>query len=186
MTGQLRLLPRQAPSIQHARVPIEQIDGWQHAQPDRELIELVRELGVLQPVLLAPTRSGRYSLIEGRRRTKTIAILSQQDAAQVPEIAALILTDRDAATVTVRAGLTLALHASRSDSPASELAAIEAILKAADDQERAVTVKQIAAQTDMPVQTVQRRLRLQRLTPRLRRAFDHGAITCRSPRPLRD
>ena len=77
----------------------------------------------------------------------------------------------------MRGGLTLALHSSRSDSPASELAAIENILKAAGDQDTAMTIKQIAAQTDMPIQTVQRRLRLQRLVAPLRRAFDRGEIT---------
>jgi len=40
-----------------------------------------------------------------------------------------------------------------------------------------VTVKEIAAQTGMSVQTVRRRLRLRSLTPVLRAAFDRGKIT---------
>jgi hypothetical protein len=79
----------------------------------------------------------------------------------------------------VRSGLTLALHASRSPSPASELRAIETILEAANGQEEATTVKQIAAQTGLSVQTVRRRLRLRSLTPGLRDAFDRGELTAR-------
>ncbi len=178
MTEQLQLLPSRAPSVRRARVPVEQIDGWTHAQPGHELIELIRELGQLQPVLLAPTRNGRYAVIDGRRRTKTIALLAAENQqAASGSVDAYVLDGRDASTRAVRGGLTLALHSSRSDSPASELAAIENILKAAGDQDTALTIKQIAAQTDIPVQTVQRRLRLQRLIRPLRRAFDHGEIT---------
>jgi hypothetical protein len=75
----------------------------------------------------------------------------------------------------VRSGMALALHAARSASPASELAAIEAIL--ASGEEEAATVKEIAAQTGMPVQTVRRRLRLRALSAGLREAFDRGEIT---------
>ena len=47
----------------------------------------------------------------------------------------------------------------------------------ADARARPPTVKEIAAQTGMSVQTVRRRLRLRSLTPALRAAFDHGRIT---------
>jgi hypothetical protein len=77
----------------------------------------------------------------------------------------------------VRSGLTLALHASRSASPASELQAIESILQADASADEAATVKEIAAQTGISVQTVHRRLRLRSLTAGLRAAFDEGRIT---------
>ena len=73
--------------------------------------------------------------------------------------------------------MTLALHASRTASPASELEAIETILATGGAESEAVTVKEIAAQTGMSVQTVRRRLRLRSLTPALRAAFDKGKIT---------
>jgi hypothetical protein len=69
----------------------------------------------------------------------------------------------------------LALHASRSFSPASELAAIETFLRAAGHEEGA-TVKQIAAQTGLNAQTVRRRLRLRFLIQGLRAAFDLGEL----------
>jgi hypothetical protein len=77
----------------------------------------------------------------------------------------------------VRGGLTLALHASRFPSPASELQAIEAIFDAAGAEGDVATAKEIAAQTGMSLQTVRRRLRLRSLTPGLRAAFDEGRIS---------
>jgi hypothetical protein len=71
--------------------------------------------------------------------------------------------------------MTLALHASRGPSPASELQAIEAILAQGDEEAR--TIKEIAGQTGMAVQTVRRRLRLRYLIPALRAAFDLGEIS---------
>ena len=87
-----------------------------------------------------------------------------------------MLQGADARRRVVRGGLTLALHATRTQSPASELQAIETILQASGEDHQASTVKEIAAQTGMPVQTVRRRLRLRSLSPGLRRAFDAGQI----------
>jgi hypothetical protein len=62
-------------------------------------------------------------------------------------------------------------------SPASELQAIEAILQADTSADEAATVKEIAAQTGISVQTARRRMRLRSLTAGLRAAFDEGRIT---------
>jgi hypothetical protein len=63
------------------------------------------------------------------------------------------------------------------DPPASELREIEAILKSDDADGDVATVKEIATQTGLSVQTIRRRLRLRSLTPALRAAFDQGRIT---------
>jgi len=76
----------------------------------------------------------------------------------------------------VRGGLALALHATRGPSPASELHAIEAILGADGADGEAATIKQIAAQTGISVQTVRRRLKLRSLKPALRDAFEQATI----------
>jgi hypothetical protein len=89
----------------------------------------------------------------------------------------LVVASRQTDDREVRGGLTLALHASRTTSPASELRAIECILQADGSPDEAMTVKEIAAQTGMSVQTVRRRLRLRTLTAGLRAAFDEGWIT---------
>lgn len=77
----------------------------------------------------------------------------------------------------MRGGLTLALHASRSASPASELQAIETILESSGGDVETPTVKEIAPQTGISVQTVRRRLRLRSLSAGLRAAFDEARIT---------
>jgi hypothetical protein len=83
----------------------------------------------------------------------------------------------------VRGGLALALHATRSASPASELRVIEANLKTGGADGEATTVKEIAAQTGMSIQTVRRRLRLRSLTPALRDAFNDWRITASVTEP---
>ena len=172
------LLPDAAPQLRRESLPLDAIDGFADAAPSAKLRELIRDLGLLQPVVVAATRSGRYELVEGRRRCKAIAELTVEGQWPAPpHVEALILDGAKPVRREVRGGLALALHASRSASPASELRAIEAILKTGGTDGEATTVKEIAAQTGMSVQTVRRRLRLRSLTPALRDAFDDGRIT---------
>jgi ParB-like chromosome segregation protein Spo0J len=178
VSGQLTLLPTAAPTVRRERLALKLIDGFEAAVPSAKLRELIRDLGLLQPVVVVPARSGRYRVVEGRRRCKAIAQLAEADGARtLPTVDALIVEGRQAGRREVRGGLTLALHASRTASPASELQAIETILETGGAESESVTVKEIAAQTSMSVQTVRRRLRLRSLTPALRAAFDEGTIT---------
>jgi ParB-like chromosome segregation protein Spo0J len=177
VSGQLTLLPTEAPEVRRESLSLELIDGFADASPSAKLRELIRDLGLLQPIVVVPSRSGRFRIVEGRRRCKAIAQLADADEWPAPaQIDALVLGGRQTGRREVRGGLTLALHASRSASPASELAAIEAILEADGDASEAATVKEIAAQTAISVQTVRRRLRLRALTPGLRAAFDRGTL----------
>jgi len=178
VSGQLTLLPSTTPNVRRENLALELIDGFEDAVPSAKLRELIRDLGLLQPVVVVPARSGRYRVVEGRRRCKAIAQLAEADDRRMaPTIDALIVEGRQTSRREVRGGLTLALHASRSASPASELQAIETILDTGGADSEAVTVKEIAAQTGMSVQTVRRRLRLRSLTPALRAAFAEGKVT---------
>ena len=128
--------------------------------------------------MVGGTRSGRYELVEGRRRRKAIAQLTEEGQWPAPpHVEALILDAAKPVRREVRGGLALALHATRSASPASELREIEAILKSGDPDGDVATIKEIAAQTGMSVQTVRRRLRLRSLTPAIRDAFEQGRVT---------
>jgi len=176
MSDQLLLLPKTAPEVRRQAISLDRLDGFEHARPGRELRELIARLGLLQPIVVAATRGGRYQVIEGRRRAKAIQLLAEEGNWPAGTIDALVLHGADARRRVVRGGLTLALHASRTQSPASELQAIETILEASGEDHQASTVKEIAAQTGMPVQTVRRRLRLRSLSTGLRRAFDAGEI----------
>ena len=178
MSEQLQLLPSSPPTVRRESLPLAALVGFEHARPARELIELIAELGVLQPIVVLPDGDGRYQIVEGRRRSRAVQLLAEDNRWPKPaHIDALVLGGAGVEGQGIRDGLTLALHAARSASPASELAAIEAILAGRGDEPVATSVKEIAAQTGMPVQTVQRRLRLRHLSMALRRAFDRGEIT---------
>jgi ParB family chromosome partitioning protein len=172
------MLPTTAPKVRRETLALELIDGFEDAVPSVKLRELIHNLGLLQPVVVVPARSGRYRVVEGRRRCKAIAELAEDDEARVsPNVDALIVEGRQTGLREVCGGLTLALHATRTASPASELQAIETILETGGADSEPATMKEIAAQTGMSVQTVRRRLRLRSLTPTLRTAFDEGKIT---------
>jgi ParB-like chromosome segregation protein Spo0J len=118
--SQLALLPDTAPELRRETLPLELIDGFADATPSAKLRELIRDLGLLQPVVVAATRSGRYELVEGRRRCKTIAQLTADGQWPAPpHVEALILDEAKPVRREVRGGLALALHASRGPSPAS-------------------------------------------------------------------
>jgi ParB-like chromosome segregation protein Spo0J len=180
MTGadaQLQLLPAGPPELRRDSIALELLDGFQDATPSAKLRELIRDLGLLQPIIVAGGGSGRYQVVDGRRRTKAIALLAEDNQWPKPaRIEALVVAGHDTGRQEVRGGLALALHASRSSSPASELEAIETILALRGADSEAGTVKQIAAQTGLSVQTVRRRLRLRSLIAELRQAFDDGRI----------
>lgn len=178
MSGQLTLLPTTAPELRRESLPVDVIDGFANAAPSVKLKELIRDLGLLQPIVVVPSRSGRFRIVEGRRRCKAIAELAEAgEWPAPPQVEALVVGGGQAGRAEVRCGLTLALHASRSTSPASELAAIESILESSGGEVEAAAIGEIAAQTGISVQTVRRWLRLRSLTAGLRAAFDEARIT---------
>jgi ParB-like chromosome segregation protein Spo0J len=176
--GQLELLPAVAPELRRESVALELLDGFQNAKPSAKLRELIHELGLLQPIIVARAGSGCYQVIDGRRRAKAIALLAKTGQWPIPaRVEALVIEGHNTTRRgEVRGGLTLALHASRSPSPASELQAIETILAVAGADGETATVKQIAAQTGLSAQTVRRRLKLRALIADLRQAFDEGLV----------
>jgi len=178
VSPQLSLLPSEVPGFVRRTVPLEAIQGFADATPSAKLRELLGQLGQLQPIVVAASRPGRYVLIDGRRRRKAIAQLAEEGEWAAPaHLEALVFNGGEPLPREMLGGLSLALHASRSPSPASELDAIEAILNSSTAAGEAATIKEIAAQTGMSVQTVRRRLKLRWLGPALRDAFAAGKIT---------
>jgi ParB-like chromosome segregation protein Spo0J len=173
---QLELLPGAVPKTRRVRLQISELTGFEYARPGRELVESIGRLGLLQPVVAAGGGECAYRVIEGRRRVKAIEQLAEKGRWPLPaRMDALVITDGASYSDLVRAGMALALHAARSASPVSELHAIEEILEAGGEE--AATVKRIAEQTGMPIQTVRGRLKLRSLSRRLRAAFENGEIT---------
>ena len=79
MTEQLQLMPAAAPTVRRESLPLAQLAGFEHARPSRELIELIAELGVLQPIVVVPDGDRRYQIVEGRRRSKAVRLLTEDD-----------------------------------------------------------------------------------------------------------
>jgi ParB-like chromosome segregation protein Spo0J len=77
VSGQLTLLPSTAPALRRETLPLEVIEGFEDAAPGAKLRELIRDLGLLQPIVVVPARSGRFRVVEGRRRCKAIAQLAE-------------------------------------------------------------------------------------------------------------
>lgn len=178
MSGQLQLLPAGPPSIREAHLPLDRLTGWEHARPGKLLIEQVNcYQRLLEPITVMRADACTYRFGDGRRRVKAIATLAERGEWRAPvRVPALIIAGPECDRLAA-AGLTLAKHASRSASPASELAAIETILNAGGKVGEQVTIAQIAVQTGFSQQTIRRRLRLRSLIDPLRNLFDQGQLT---------
>ena len=61
--SQLSLLPDAAPQLRHESLPLDAIDGFAEARPTAKLRELIRDLGLLQPVVVVSSGSSRYALV---------------------------------------------------------------------------------------------------------------------------
>jgi hypothetical protein len=138
VTGQLTLLPATAPELRRESLPLELIDGFAGTCPSAKLRQLIGHLGLLQPIVVVTTSSGRFRVIEGSRRCKAIAHLVETgEWPTPPRVDAWVVASRQTDQREVRGGLTLALHASRTASPGSELQAIESILRAGGSADEA-------------------------------------------------
>jgi hypothetical protein len=178
MTDQLQLLPQAPLTFRERTLNLSQLVGYQNARPGPGLIAWVGRVGrLLQRAVVTPTHEGNFEVVEGRRRTKAIALNVQSGKLGAPgKVHVLCVGGPDTTRREVLAALTLMMHATRSASIASELTAIEEILATAGGTADQTTVGTIAEQTDMSVQTIRKRLRLRQLIPALRTALDNGTI----------
>jgi hypothetical protein len=102
VSDQLLLLPQTAPEVRRQAISLDRVDGFEHAKPSRELRELIRRLGLLQPIVVAATRGGRYQVIEGRRRAKAVHLLAEEGNWAAGTIEALVLQGAAAGRRVVR------------------------------------------------------------------------------------
>jgi ParB-like chromosome segregation protein Spo0J len=174
--AQLELVAAEPLQTRRAQLVAADVCGHEHARPSRQLIESVARLGQLQPVVVDGSTRTRYRLIDGRRRVRAIELLAEEGDERAPgTIDAVIVSGGDRYGDPARAVIGLALHGVRTSSPVAELQAIEVILALGGDQGE--VVKRITRETGMSAQTIRRRLKLRRLSPALRAAFERGAIT---------
>lgn len=138
--------------------------------PERDLIESIRSLGVLQPISVRETAvaddSGypmvRYEVIEGARR-----VLASREVG-LTQIHALVFPENTPRHVI--AGMTLSANTIRRANPLRELESIETLVAAGADETT------ISRELHISRQTLQARMRLSRLVPALRAALSDGRI----------
>lgn len=167
---QLALLPEQplVPRLRHVRLdrlpPDEELVG---PPPDRSLVESIKHLGLLEPVLLTGSskpddraHSG-LRVLDGRRRVKAAR------RAGLREIPCLVVETAGLVGSTVA----VAKHATRRDNLAAELAAVESMAATGRSEQ------EIAAATGLGPERVRQRLRLRGLHPDLRAALASGTLS---------
>lgn len=167
---QLALLPEQplVPRLRHVRLdrlpPDEELVG---PPPDRTLVDSIKRLGLLEPVLLTGSSKpggrahGGLRVLDGRRRVKAARRAGLRDIpCLVVEAAGLV-----GSTVAV------AKHATRRANLAAELAAVERMAATGRSEQ------EIAAATGLAPQSIRQRLRLRGLHPDLRAALASGSLS---------
>lgn len=168
--------PAERAEIEFLRIPVHDIRASGHQprrtfSPDelRDLVESVREKGVLQPVIVRPTPEG-YELVAGERR------LRAAQAAGVETVPALIkkMTDRESLEAAV------VENVQREDLNAVELA--EAYHRLA--HEFSLSQEEIARRVGKDRVTVANTLRLLKLPAEVKQAVVDGRISAGHARAL--
>lgn len=159
----LSLFPERLPELEAEEIALDDLPAdlaLLGPPPDAALVASIRQCGVLQPVLLLRAGSGALLVVDGRRRVKAAR------AAGLESLPARVAPDDDSLT----ALLSLVTHGTRHDNPAAELDAIEQLLQTGASEQA------IARETGLSRTTIQRRLRLRDLEPRLRDAYRLGRL----------
>jgi ParB family chromosome partitioning protein len=160
-----------------AEIPVSAIDpnpGQPRTHFDEELLASlaasIRELGVLQPILVRPVDGGRYQLIAGERRWRAAKRVGLQT------IPALIRTVADQASL--EQALVENLH--RQDlNPLEEAAAYQQLVEGFG-----LTHDEVAVRVGKSRAAVSNTLRLFQLPPSIQRMVMDGALTAGHARAL--
>lgn len=157
---QSRLLPDERLDIEADHLDLDVLAHVEVQPASRELIESVRALGILQPILVRYNEN-EYDIVDGRRR---LDAARKVGLTGIPVMVAL--TDLSIADVA-----TLAANATRRSNPVAEFDAIQRLAK------QGATIKHISGATGMSLPTIKARIGLMRLSPALTGAFRAGKIT---------
>lgn len=149
-------------------IPIDQINAVP-AATSKARQESLLDVGQVEPIKLRPDGSGRYDIIDGRRR------IANMQAAGITEVEAQVepMDDKRAALVG------LILHAGRSASPMVEARQIQALLNSGWTQ------AQLAKAIGRTQGWISQRLSYFDLIPELQDRLDSGQITISTARSAR-
>jgi ParB family chromosome partitioning protein len=134
------------------------------------LADSIREVGVLQPVLVRPTGDGEYELIAGERRWRAARRVGLQT------IPALVRETDDAAAL--EQALVENLHRD-SLNPLEEAAAYQQLI-----EDFGLTHDEVAARVGRSRATVSNTLRLMQLPPAIQKSVQDGKLTMGHARAL--
>jgi ParB family transcriptional regulator, chromosome partitioning protein len=162
MNTQLSLAPEAPIKARNQKVPLRRIEveAATGADVDRDLVNSIRDLGVLEPVILE-LQGDNFSVIDGRRRTLAARAAGLKSIpARVIEIDGWL--GRDV--------LSILLNEQRGPNPVSELLAIERLIQAGKSE------RDITKATGMDAATIRKRLKLARLIFALRIRLENGLL----------
>jgi ParB-like chromosome segregation protein Spo0J len=174
----MALIPTTAPTAERRMVRLDELPAAHiGTRPERDLVENIKIFGVQVPIVVRE-RDGDYVLVDGRRRVAAQRIALYEttmthgaESAEAEALRTIKAEVISGVTATMASVLTIGLHATRRENPASELEAIESLLKVGAQE------VDICEATGLLPHQVRARLRLQRLIPSLREAFNDGKIT---------
>jgi ParB-like chromosome segregation protein Spo0J len=135
---------------------VEDLPSTEGIDPGVPFIENVKYNGIFFTIALRRTKRG-LSIVDGRRRLETARRLGLEE----------VRCDIYPISAKVQAIMTLVANYQRSNNPPSELEAIERLLK-----RKGVPPQLISEQLGVPIQTIEKRLKLKALVSELRAAFD--------------
>ena len=127
--------------------------------PDQAFLNSVRDFGIIQPIILTEGSQG-VKVAAGRNRIKAARLIG------IAELGAVVFQEGWVSTES----LTLIENRHRRQNPLADMLAIEALLKAGNDEAK------IAAQLSISAATIKARLRLRNLVPEIGQALRDGKL----------
>lgn len=127
--------------------------------PDQSFLNSVRDFGIIQPIIMTEGPQG-VKVAAGRRRIKAARLIG------IGELGAVVFQEGWVSPES----LTLIENRHRQQNALADLLAIEALIKAGNDEEK------IAANLGVSKVTIKGRLRLRQLLPDLAKAMGDGKI----------
>lgn len=155
-------------NLRLAVIPIDLIDNVPAPQSKMRQRSLLR-IGQRSPIVVRPTGSGHYEIIDGRRR------LANMSAAGLPEVKVLVEQLDDSQAILT----SLVLNMSRSPSPMVEARLIGQLI------EKGHTQQQVGEMLGVTQALISQRLGLLDLSPFLQQKLERGEMTLTAARSAR-
>lgn len=174
---ELSLLPEEQPEIQPMMVPLDLLPTNEELgakEPAPELVDWIRAVSLLQPVVLGRREHG-YAVHDGRRRIKAYRKLAEEwerdNGVETTNpwmrIPANVIDDQH---YQAHEMLTLMIHATRNPNPLAELASVQSLIS------KGYSIDQISRKSSIDKETIKKRLKLLTIDEGLRKVMESGKM----------